>query len=192
MVWGVGVGWLAGSATGRTLALTVLGAAAGGLGARAVASTRRQRKAQRLLQELPTVADTVALHVLAGDSIAGAVRKTVERCQGVAASELATALADRAGLEVGLRHAAATSISSEASRMYELLAHAQRTGGRLAEALIELAADFRAGIITSLTAEGGRRALASYGPILAFMIPVTLVFLMYPTLAGLSALSARP
>ena len=80
----------------------------------------------------------------------------------------------------------------DASRLYDLLGHAHRTGGALADSLTALAADYRAARIRDLTAEGGRRALASYGPILALMIPVTLLFLMYPTLAGLNALSSRP
>lgn len=191
-VWGAGAGLLTSATVGQTLQLVVLGAVAGALVARAASSTRRERRGRRLLQELPTIADTVALHVLAGESVAGAVRRTLERCSGVAAEELAGAAADTDGLEAGLRRAAAGSSHPEAARLYELLAHAHRTGGRLSDALAELAADYRAGIVAALTAEGGRRALASYGPILAFMIPVTLVFLMYPTLAGLSALSSRP
>ncbi len=191
-IWGVGAGLLAGATMGQTPQLVVLGAVAGALVTRAAHSTRRERRGRRLLQELPTVTDTVALHVLAGESVSGAVRSTLERCSGVAADELTTAVADPRGLEAGLRTAAAESSHPEAARLYELLAHAHRTGGRLSEALAELAADYRAGIVAALTAEGGRRALASYGPILAFMIPVTLVFLMYPTLAGLSALSSRP
>ena len=110
----------------------------------------------------------------------------------VAAEELGAAAADPDGLETGLRRAAASSAHPEGTRLYELLGHTHRTGGRLADSLGELASDFRASLATELTAEGGRRALAAYGPILAFMIPVTLVFLMYPTLAGLSALSATP
>jgi tight adherence protein C len=191
-VRGAGVGWLAGATVGKTIELVVLGAMAGAVITRAVASTRRERRGRRLLQELPTITDTLALHVLAGESVAGAIQRTLERCHGVAADELGAAMAEPDGLEPGLRRAALASSHSEAARLYELLAHAHRTGGRLPDALAELAADFRSGIVTALTAEGGRRALASYGPILAFMIPVTLVFLMYPTLAGLSALASRP
>jgi hypothetical protein len=43
-----------------------------------------------------------------------------------------------------------------------------------------------------LTAEGGKRALATYGPVLALMVPVTLLFLLYPTLAGLRSLAGSP
>lgn len=191
--WGAGIGLLAGGTMpDRLPALVVLGVLGGALAARAATSTRRQHRSHRLVQELPTVADTLALHVLAGESVAGAIRRVTGACHGVAAEELAAATADPDGLEIGLRRAATTSSHPEGTRLYELLGHAHRTGGRLADSLGELATDFRASLTTELTAEGGRRALASYGPILAFMIPVTLVFLMYPTLAGLSALSATP
>jgi tight adherence protein C len=193
VIWGAGAGVLAASTTpDQAVALVVLGTLAGALGARAAASTRRQRRSRRLVQELPTIADTLALHVLAGESVAGAIRRVGGACRGVAAEELAAAAAAPGGLEAGLRAAAASSSHPEGTRLYELLGHAHRTGGRLADSLGELATDYRASLTTELTAEGGRRALASYGPILAFMIPVTLLFLMYPTLAGLSALSATP
>ncbi|OFW64039.1 MAG: hypothetical protein A2135_11510 [Actinobacteria bacterium RBG_16_67_15] len=192
-IWGAGAGLLAGTVSpGRTAPLTVLGVLGGALIARAAASTRIERRSRHLSQELPTVADTLALYVLAGESVVGAIRRLMSACRGVAASELAAAVSDPEGLEAGLRAAASGSCLLDAARLYELLGHAHRTGGRLAESLTELAADYRAALTVGLTAEGGRRALAAYGPILAFMIPVTLVFLMYPTLTGLSALASTP
>lgn len=193
MIWGAGAGLLAGSIVpDQGTALVVLGALAGALGSRALTSTRKQHRSRRLVQELPTIADTLALHVLAGESVAGAIGKITAGCRGVAAEELGAAAAEPAGLEAGLRAAASSSCHPEGARLYQLLGHAHRTGGRLADSLGELASDYRASLTADLTAEGGRRALASYGPILAFMIPVTLLFLMYPTLAGLSALAATP
>jgi len=181
------------TAPDRLLALSAIGAAAGVLARRAARSTRAQHRAARLVQELPTVADTLALHVLAGESVAMALTRFTSVARGVAADELRSTLGlAAAGLEDALRHASANTCHPEAARLYDLLGHAHRTGGRLAEALAELAVDYRAGIARELMAEGGRRALAVYGPILALMIPVTLLFLMYPTLAGLSALSSTP
>ena len=139
------------------------------------------------------MADTLALSVLAGESVAGAMERFVGSSSGVAAEELGQALAQHrggGGLAEALARAATTSAHAEAGRLYDLLGHAHRTGGRLADALADLAVDYRATLARDLTAEGGRRALAAYGPILALMVPVTLLFLMYPTLAGLAALSS--
>ena len=139
------------------------------------------------------MADTLALHILAGESVATAIGRFTTVARGVAAEELRAVLPMASGgLEESLRQASVVTAHPEGARLYDLLGHAHRTGGRLAEALTDLAVDFRAGLARDLTAEGGRRALTTYGPILALMIPVTLLFLMYPTLAGLSALSSTP
>jgi tight adherence protein C len=197
---GAAAGWLLASghlfvrtAAGTTPALMALGAAAGLLGRRLHRRHAAETRALRLRRELPTVADTLALSVLAGESVAGAVERFAATSQGVAAAELrAIAVEHRAGraLPEALARAAAATAHAEAGRLYDLLGHAHRSGGRLADALADLAVDYRAALARDLTAEGGRRALAAYGPILALMVPVTLLFLMYPTLTGLAALSS--
>jgi tight adherence protein C len=174
-------------------ALIGLGAAAGVLAQRIRRKRAADNRASRLLRELPTVADTLALSVLAGESVGGAIERFVSSSRGVAAEELGEALADHragSGLAEALARTASSTAHAEAGRLYDLLGHAHRTGGRLADALADLAVDYRAALARDLTAEGGRRALAAYGPILALMVPVTLIFLMYPTLAGLNALSS--
>jgi tight adherence protein C len=173
-------------------ALIALGAGGGLLWHRLRRKQTADARALRLRRELPTVADTLALSVLAGESVAGAIERFTTTSRGVAAEELGTALArHRAGygLAEALAGTAEASAHAEGTRLYELLGHAHQTGGRLADALADLAVDYRAALARDLTAEGGRRALAAYGPILALMVPVTLLFLMYPTLTGLSALS---
>ncbi len=171
------------------------GAAAGLLSLRLSTKKPAAARASRLRQELPTVADTIALRVLAGASVALAIEQFTQASHGVASSELAAVLESHReglGLTEALSRAAATTACPEAGRLYNLLGHAHRTGGRLADALGDLAVDYRASIARDLTAEGGRRALAAYGPILALMVPVALLFLMYPTITGLSALSSSP
>jgi len=196
---GAAAGWLlatgdlfVAATPGAAFSLPALGAAAGLLGYRLRRRRTAEMRALHLRRELPTVADTLALSVLAGASVSGAVEQFVASSRGVAAAEL-TAVADDhregLGLPEALRLAAERTAHAEAGRLYDLLGHAHRSGGRLAEALAELAVDYRAALSRDLTAEGGRRALAAYGPILALMVPVTLLFLMYPTLTGLSALS---
>lgn len=174
-------------------ALAALGAAGGWLAFGMYLSTRRERRARRLRFELPVVADALALHVIAGESVATAVERYVASSHGVSAEELEAAMArhhEGAGVEEALQRAVRSSADPDAGRLYSLLAHAHGTGGRLADTLSELARDYRAGLARDLTAEGGRRALATYGPVLALMVPVTLLFLLYPTLVGLRGLAA--
>lgn len=175
--------------------LMATGGLAGLLALRMWITSRQEQRAARLHQELPTLADTLALMVVAGESIASALERFVERARGVAVEEITAALDDyRQGAALGevMARAARDTAHPEAARLYHLLAHAHLTGGRLADSLSELASDYRAALARRLTAEGGRRALAAYGPILALMIPTTLVFLMYPTLVALRLLAGEP
>ncbi|MFQ5948693.1 MAG: type II secretion system F family protein [Acidimicrobiia bacterium] len=186
--------FLAGS--GRSLpSLVAVGAAAGLLGLNIWITSRRERRAATLKQELPTVADSLALHVLSGESVAAAIERFIIGAGGVAADELQRVVDSYRkgmGLPEALARAGRETAEPEAARLYNLLGHAHLAGGQLADALTGLATDFRAALSRELTVEGGRRALAIYGPILALMIPVTLLFLMYPTLAGLQGLSSGP
>jgi tight adherence protein C len=176
-------------------ALAVLGAAAGGLLFSMWLTGRRERRKDTLRQELPLVADALALGVLAGESVPSAIERFMKSATGVSVDELSGAY-DRyrsgVGMTEALRRAAVASAAPDAARLYTLLGNAHDTGGRLADALVALAVDLRAGLERDLTTEGGKRALASYGPILALMVPVTLAFLMYPTLVGLRQLAIGP
>lgn len=176
-------------------ALAVLGA----LGGIVVFSMRltgmRQRRAEILVLELPVIADAIALRVIAGDSIPLALEYLAMHSDGVAATELRRALEryrGGSGLAEALATAASRTVDPAAARLYNLLGQVHLTGGRLAEALADLAVDYRAATSRRLTTEQGRRAVATYGPILALMVPVTLLFLMYPTLAGLRELAGGP
>ena len=177
------------------LPLAALGASAGWLLFGMWLSTKRERRARRLRFELPIVTDAISLHVISGESIESSLRRFTEQSSGVASDEIECALAEVSsgrGIADALQRNVHRTADPEAGRLYTLLAHAHDTGGRLAEALGELGTDYRAALARDVTAEGGRRALATYGPVLALMVPVTLLFLLYPTLAGLRSLAGGP
>ncbi len=182
--------------TGRSKpGFAALGSATGALAFSMWLTRRRERRTELLRQELPVVADTVALHVVAGESVATALEMFVRAASGVAADELGYVLhryRQGRSLPEALLQATRDTVHDDAARLYTLLGSAHETGGRLADSLAELARDYRAGLARDLTTEGGKRALAVYGPILALMIPVALLFLIYPTLTGLGDLSAGP
>jgi len=155
----------------------------------------RQRRRRQLGYELPAIADLLGLYVLSGESVLGAMRRVCVEASGVAATELSEvvdSVDDGAPLVVAVHDAARRSAHPDGARLYEFLAQAHRSGARLVDALEIFAADRRSAIGRDMAAEGGRRALAGYGPILGLMIPTTLAFLIYPTLAGLDALAAAP
>jgi len=178
-----------------TPALAALGAATGWILWSMHRTNVHQRRARRLRYELPVVADAIALHIVAGESINGAIRSIVQETNGVASEELSQAL-DAAesggGLPEALTDASRSTAHSDATRLYEALSHAHTTGGRLADALGDLAVDYRAALERDLLSEGGKRAITTYGPVLVLMVPTALIFLIYPTLLGLRALSGAP
>lgn len=175
-------------------ALAILGAAGGVVAWSARRTTLAQRRAVRLRYELPLACDALALHVVAGESVSSALAQLVEATTGVASEELRDVLHESSthGVAPALTAAAERASIPEARRLYELLAHAHGSGGRLADALLDLAADFRAGLERDLTTESGRRMVTTYGPVLALMVPTALLFLLYPTLLGLRTLSGAP
>ena len=176
-------------------ALMVLGGAAGWVLWSARRSTIRERRIRRMRFELPVLTDALALEVLSGESIGTAIDHVSRSTDGVATEELAAAKASAEstkGLSEALADAARSSQHVDGQRLFETLAHANTAGGRLSESLLRLSTDLRAGLERDTTAEGGKRAVASYGPILALMVPTALLFLLYPTLVGLRGLSGVP
>lgn len=172
----------------------VLGGGAGYLAWSMRRSMRRDRAARHLRYELPIICDALALQVVAGESVASAIGNVTDATTGVVASELRIALeaGDRIGLEASLLQAASDTAHPDGRRLYDLLAHAHATGGRLADALVDLGADYRAGLERDLTTESGRAMVTTYGPVLALMVPTALLFLLYPTLLGLRSLTGAP
>ncbi|NQV06302.1 type II secretion system F family protein [bacterium] len=185
-----------GSVAGAIDSSPLLSLPAGGLGGwllRGMVDDRRHvRRAASLRSDVPTAADALALHVVAGATVAEAIESFAATGAGEAAADLGIIVKhyhSGSSLPEALMSAAGSADHPDAGRLYELLSHAHTTGGRLTDSLTDLATDVRGSMARDLTAESGRRALAAYGPILALMIPVTVLFLMYPTLVGLDALS---
>jgi tight adherence protein C len=181
---------------GRSLpALALLGGIAGWLLFSARRSSIAEKRGRRLRFELPVIADAIALQIVSGESVGSSIANVTSSTSGVVSEELGAALLrsdETTSLPDALSHAAQISAHTDARRLYETLAHAHTTGGSLSNALTDLAIDYRAGLERDLTAEGGKRAITTYGPVLALMVPTTLLFLLYPTVLGLRALSGAP
>jgi len=178
-----------------SIALGVLGAAGGFVVWSMRQTNLRERRARRLRFELPVIADAMSLHVVAGESISLSIHAIAQETVGVASSEMGAvidALAAGDGLPDALSEAARVTAHPDASRLFETLSHAHTTGGRLASSLGDLAVDYRAALERDLTSESGKRAIATYGPILVLMVPTALIFLIYPTLLGLRSLAGTP
>ena len=198
VVWGVigaglglGLGLLAGAlseglALVPVVALVVIGALLGVLGRDQWLTTQVRRREQAMLAEFPTVAELLALSVGAGEGAIGALERVARTCQGQLSVELRRTLADaRAGASLvqaleGL--AGRTSLPSLA-RFVDGVAVAVERGTPLADVLRAQAQDVRELSRRRLIEAGGKKEIAMMIPVVFLVLPVTVLFAVFPGLA---------
>ncbi|SEJ32778.1 type II secretion system F family protein [Demequina mangrovi] len=165
-------------------AVTAAGAAAPDL----LLVRRGHARAARIRAELPAIAEMLALAVVAGESVQASLARAATTSQGPLADELGTALAEvRAGRSVSDALDAAATRSDEpvlASFCAAIITALER-GSPLAEVLHAQAADVRDRDRQALLAEGGRREIAMLVPVVLLILPVTVLFALYPGLVAL-------
>ena len=203
LIWGAagfGAGVMFGllmQASGRAgaplslLVLCVLAAAAG-----VVARDRKLTHAvrvreQRMLAEFPTVADLLALAVGAGEGAVGALERVTRISSGELARELARALADaRAGASLvqALDGVGERTSLPPLARFADGIAVAVERGTPLADVLRAQAADVREARKRQLMEVGGRKEIAMMVPVIFLVLPVTILFALYPGLIQISAI----
>ena len=199
VVWGV-LGALAGLALGLALAaarglsvvpvvgLVVVGTLLGVLARDWQLSRQVRRREERMIAEFPTVAELLALSVGAGEGAVGALERVARTCSGELSAELRRTLADaRAGASLvealeGL--AARTSLPSLA-RFVDGVAVAVERGTPLADVLRAQAQDVRELTRRRLLEAGGRKEIAMMVPVVFLVLPVTVLFALYPGVAVL-------
>lgn len=165
---------------------------AAGLGA-AMASDQRlsaavRRREERMLEELPAVADLLALAVAAGESPSAALRRVVQVARGDLADELTRVLGEvhtgTTMVQAFDALAARTGVAGIA-RFAEGLAVAIDRGTPLVDVLHAQTADVRDAARRRLMESGGRREVLMMIPVVFAILPVTVVFAFYPGLVGL-------
>ncbi|WP_182113449.1 MULTISPECIES: type II secretion system F family protein [unclassified Actinotalea] len=169
--------------------LLVVCAAVTGLAARDQALSRQvRRREERMLAELPAVAELLALAVGAGDGALGALERVARATRGELSAELRAALAEtRAGtpLTVALERMADRTGLASLSRFAEAVAVAVDRGTPLADVLRAQAQDVRESGRRALMEAGGRKEVAMMVPVVFLILPVTVVFAVFPGLAAL-------
>lgn len=199
VVWGV-IGLAGGLAAalligttrgGSPLALAVLVAISGlsGVLARDWLLTRQvQAREQRILTEMPTVAELLALAVGAGEGAAGALERVVRSTSGALTEELSATLADaRAGapLTEALDALAGRTGLPALTRFAEGIAVALDRGTPLADVLRAQAQDVREESRRALMETGGRKEVLMMVPVVFLILPVTVLFAVFPSLVVL-------
>jgi tight adherence protein C len=141
------------------------------------------RRETRMISEFPTIAELLALAVGAGEGPVGALERVARLSHGELSRELGRALADaHAGVSVVTaleRMAARTSLPALA-RFVDGMAIAVERGTPLAEVLRAQATDVREEGRRALLEAGGRKEIAMLIPVVFLVLPVTVVFALFP------------
>ncbi len=169
-----------------------LGALAGVLGRDWWLTHQLSRRERVIVAEFPTIADLLALAVLAGEAPASAMNRVCTVTQGHLTAELRAALDDtRAGasLVTALSALAARTTVDSVARFAEGLVVAVERGTPLADVLRAQAADVREQSKRALLEAGGRKELQMMVPVVFLILPITVLFALYPGMVTLVSLS---
>lgn len=147
------------------------------------------RREQRILAEFPTVAELLALAVAAGEGTVGALGRVTRLSRGVLSDELALCLAEArvgASLPLALQGLADRTGLPSLARFVDGIVVAVERGTPLAEVLRAQAQDVRDDGRRQLMEEGGRKEITMMVPVVFLILPVTVLFAVYPGFAFLS------
>ena len=168
--------------------LLLIGALLGVLGRDQALDWQVRRREQRILAEFPSVAEILALAVGAGEGPLSALDRVARTCNGDLAEEIARALAEaRTGrsLTDALNDLAARTSIPSLARFVDGIVVAMERGTPLADVLRAQAQDVRELTRRRLMEAGGRREIGAMVPVVFLILPVTVIFALYPGLAVL-------
>lgn len=193
---GAGIGLLAvllGQSNPVILVLLILAcAAAGVLGRDWWLSQAVTKLDAEIIAEFPVVAEMLALAVTAGEGPMGAIDRITRLAHGPLVSQLAGVLAEtRAGMPFltainGLRD---RTRLEPLARFLDGMAVAIERGTPLADVLRAQAADVRALGKRQLLETGGRKEIAMMVPVVFIVLPITILFALYPGLLAITAVA---
>lgn len=197
---GAGIGMLIGLlavVTGQSnpaiLVVLVLACAAGGvLGRDWWLSQAVAKRDAEMLIEFPVIAEMLALAVTAGEGPIGAIDRVSRLAHGQLVSQLAGLLAEtRAGTPLldALTTLRDRTQLEPLARFLDGMAVAIERGTPLADVLRAQAADVRALGKRQLLESGGRKEIAMMIPVVFIVLPITILFAMYPGLMALTSVA---
>ena len=147
------------------------------------------RREQRMMAEFPTIAELLALAVAAGEGAVGALERVTRLSRGELARELGRALSEaRAGASLiqALQGIANRTTLPPLARFVDGVAIAVERGTPLAEVLRAQAVDVREAGKRSLLEAGGRKEIAMMVPVVFLVLPITVLFALFPGFFGFS------
>ena len=146
------------------------------------------RRASRMAREFPTIADLLALAVAAGESPIAAMERVARSSRGTLPDEFAATVADiRSGASVSqaLMSLGDRTPLHALGRFGEGVAVAIERGTPLADVLRAQAQDAREEAKRDLMEMAGRREVVMMIPVVFLVLPLVIVFAVFPGLAVL-------
>jgi tight adherence protein C len=150
------------------------------------------KREELLLAEFPVVAELLALAVTAGEGPTAAIARVTRLSGGELARELGGALGRaRAGVPLteALQQVADRTSLDPLARFIDGLLVAVERGTPLAEVLRAQAADVREAGKRRLLEAGGRKEIAMMVPVVFLVLPVTVLFALFPGLISIVSLA---
>ncbi|GAB3486060.1 type II secretion system F family protein [Flexivirga lutea] len=152
-------------------------------------SRAAERREQQILAEFPAVAEMLALAVTAGEGAAAALERVANLSTGELSGELARCLVDaRSGssLPEALQGLADRTGIPSLARFVDGVVIAVERGTPLADVMRAQAQDARDSSKQQLIELGGRRELMMMVPVVFLVLPVTVLFAIFPGLGVLN------
>ena len=145
-----------------------------------------------IIAEFPVIAEMLALSVTAGEGPMGAIDRVTRLASGPLVAQLDAILAETRS---GTSFVAALAAARDRTRLEPLarfldgMAVAIERGTPLADVLRAQAADVRALGKRQLLESGGRKEIAMMVPVVFLVLPITIVFALYPGLIAITAVA---
>lgn len=185
---------LIGAAVGRfsplVAAAVVIGSAAAGFLLRDYwLGAQVRRRETRMMAEFPSLAELMALAVGAGESTTGALDRVCRSAKGELSKEFAKILAEtRAGkpLVLALQEFSTRTDLAPLVRFVDGIIVAVERGTPLADVLRAQAQDVRDSAKRELMEAAGKKEIAMMVPLVFGVLPLTVVFAVFPGLAAIS------
>jgi tight adherence protein C len=178
--------WRGASSVGALVALVLAAGVAAFAGRDWLLGHEAARREERMLAEFPTIADLLALSVAAGEGPVAALDRVARISTGELSAELRRTLADvraGAGLSDALSGLAARTGLAPLARFVDGVVVAVERGTPLADVLKAQAQDVREASRRALMETAGRKEIGMMVPVVFLVLPVTVLFAVYPGFA---------
>jgi len=147
-----------------------------------------QERDQRVREEFPTIVELLGLALAAGDSLPRALARVARRSQGELGREWARVMnlvELGAPLASSLRESALRVGGGHVSAFVEHLAQALDQGAPLGEVVSAHASDAKEEYTRSLVDRAGKAEVQMLVPMVLLILPITVIFAVYPGLEAL-------